>query len=235
MGPKRYPRPPGAFVAVSRAHSVPVRYADRTGAVIREAIEGVSGDRTQIGGAARNPHRHRSHRVVAIVAMPVAVVRVVMVGVVAGTWILSGSRRVRSGFRPGRSRRRLIERRRGRGRCGRWRRRARRMRGRGHSWGRRRLSRCVRARHGKGGQRNERGHAQRDGRGSGNSIGHHDLLRLIGTGRGRPSCSRKHPRRANSSHNAWNQAEQIGPLCLPGSDPKWDGQTKSGGPKAARS
>src|ERR1700728_2030598 len=108
-GPQAVPETPWSFRGRQpRAHSVPVRYADRTGAVIREAIEGVSGDRTQIGGAARNPHRHRSHGVVAIVAMPVAVVCVVAVGIVADAWILSGSR-VGSGFRPGGSRRRLIE------------------------------------------------------------------------------------------------------------------------------
>src|ERR1700691_3552534 len=47
------------------APSIPIRHADRTGAVVRKAIEWISGDRSQIGGASGHSHSDCRDRIVA--------------------------------------------------------------------------------------------------------------------------------------------------------------------------
>ena len=96
------------------ACSIPIRHADGAGSVIREAIEGIGGDRTQVGDAAGQSRRGSCHGIVAIVATPVPVC-IMAVGMVADGGMQSNRRSARSGLSPAWRRRRLTERGRGRG------------------------------------------------------------------------------------------------------------------------
>ena len=68
------------------APSIPIRHADRTGAVVREAIERIGGDRSQIGGASGHSHSDRRDR---IIAAALVTVRVMTVGGTPDRRILS--------------------------------------------------------------------------------------------------------------------------------------------------
>jgi hypothetical protein len=129
------------------ALSIPIGHADRTGAVVRETIEWISGDRSQIGGAPG--HAHRDHRD-RIIAAALATIRVAMASRVTDRRILSDCP-VRPRLGPGWRRRRLIQRRRRRARRCRGCRRTRRMGGHGHAWRRGGLGSRVRTRSGKSG------------------------------------------------------------------------------------
>jgi hypothetical protein len=150
---------------------------NRAGAVVREAIKRIGGDRTQIGDASRHARRG-SPDGVSVIAIPTPVCVVPRSAARAG--VLSNRTAVRAGLCPTGRRSWFTQRRRRCGRC--W-------RGTGNpcggAWRGRGLCGRVRECNGKRGKRNKGGDAEREGRGLGNTFGHDDLL--YGRGRhGRP-------------------------------------------------